>query len=98
MPISIGCRSISRSPKGLPDEHNAVEIYAGVFVLDRPVTPRLDGAVDLLVEVRHCGGSRVCHVRTTKPSCGRSLATERAGLSKDCKSLTDKEVTDFRRL
>jgi hypothetical protein len=37
-------------------KHDAVEIHVGMLALDRAVTPRLDRAVDLLVQGRHRRG------------------------------------------
>src|SRR5262245_46070156 len=42
------------SPAAL--EHDAVEINIRVVALDRTIAPRLDGPIDLLVQVRHCRG------------------------------------------
>ena len=34
-------------------EHDAIQVDVGMLALDRPIAPRLDRAIDLLVEVRH---------------------------------------------
>src|SRR5262245_66513356 len=54
------------SPAAL--EHDAVEINIRVVALDRTIAPRLDGPIDLLVQVRHCRGR---HPRA--PQCLRDV-------------------------
>ena len=37
-------------------EHDAVEVHIGMLAFDRPIAPRLDRPVDLLVQLRHRRG------------------------------------------